>query len=126
MNMLAHRWFLVLIVVATSSANAENWPGWRGPRGDGTCAEQGLPTAWSTTDNVVWKVKLPERGNSTPVVWGERVFVTQSIENENRRTLMCFDRRDGKLLWQKGTEWTEKEPTHGTNPFCASSPVTDG
>lgn len=117
---------LVLINVLQRPAIAENWPAWRGPHGDGTCVEKELPTTWDTSNHVAWKVKLPERGNSTPIVWGEHVFVTQAIEKENRRTLMCFDRKEGKLLWQKGTEWAEKEPTHGTNPFCASSPVTDG
>ena len=119
-------WSLVITVAFSSSTIAENWPGWRGPRGDGTCAEKGLPTTWSTTENVAWKIALPERGNSTPVVWGDRVFVTQAIEKEGRRTLMCFDRKEGKLLWQKGTEWKEKELSHITNPFCASSAVTDG
>ena len=119
-------WSLVITVTFSTSTIAENWPGWRGPRGDGTCTEKGLPTTWSTTENVAWKIALPERGNSTPVVWGDRVFVTQAIEKENRRTLMCFDRKEGKLLWQKGTEWKEKELTHGTNPYCASSAVTDG
>ena len=119
-------WSLVITVTFSTSTIAENWPGWRGPRGDGTCTEKGLPTTWSTTENVAWKIALPERGNSTPVVWGDRVFVTQAIEKEGRRTLMCFDRKEGKLLWQKGTEWKEKELTHGTNPYCASSAVTDG
>lgn len=119
-------WSLVITVTFSTSTIAEDWPGWRGPRGDGTCTEKGLPTTWSTTENVAWKIALPERGNSTPVVWGDRVFVTQAIEKENRRTLMCFDRKEGKLLWQKGTEWKEKELTHGTNPYCASSAVTDG
>ena len=59
-------------------AKAESWPQWRGPRGDGTCAEKGLPT-WSSTENVAWKVPLPERGNSTPIVWQDRVFVTQAV-----------------------------------------------
>jgi outer membrane protein assembly factor BamB len=117
---------MVVVVALESSAIAENWPAWRGPRGDGTCLETGLPTKWSATENVAWKTPLPERGNSTPIVWGDRVFVTQAIEKEGRRTLMCFDRRDGKLLWQQGTEWKEPEPTHGTNPYCASSPATDG
>ena len=84
-------------------AQAENWPQWRGPRGDGTCAEKGLPTTWSRTENVAWKAPLPERGNSTPIVWQDRVFVTQAVEKEGRRTLMCFDRRDGRLTWQQGT-----------------------
>jgi outer membrane protein assembly factor BamB len=81
---------------------------------------------WSATKNVKWKVALPERGNSSPVVWGDRVFVTQAIKEEGRRTLMCFDRREGKLLWQKGVVYKEKELTHGTNPYCSASPVTDG
>ena len=77
-------WSLVITVAFSSSTIAENWPGWRGPRGDGTCTEKGLSTTWSTTENVAWKIALPERGNSTPVVWGDRVFVTQAIEKENR------------------------------------------
>lgn len=107
-------------------AAAEDWPQWRGARGDGTCTERGLPVAWSKTDNVAWKTPLPERGNSTPIVSRGRVFVTQAIEKEHRRTLMCFDRKDGRLLWQQGTEWREEELTHGTNPLCSSSPATDG
>lgn len=127
MTMQTFRLFSFLMVVNLClSANAENWPAWRGPRGDGTCTEQGLPTTWNETENVAWKVPLPERGNSTPIVWNDRVFVTQALEKEGRRTLMCFNRQDGRLLWQKGTEWKEKEATHGTNPMCSASPVTDG
>lgn len=114
------------LFVIPAIAIAENWPAWRGPRGDGTCIEKDLPTRWSATENVVWKVPLPERGNSTPIVWGNRIFLTQAIEKEQRRTLMCLDRTDGSLVWQRGTEWKDPDPTHDTNPFCASSPVTDG
>jgi outer membrane protein assembly factor BamB len=103
-----------------------DWPQWRGPSGDGRCDEKGLPTRWSATENVAWKVALPEPGNSTPVVLGNRVFVTQPIAAENRRTLMCFDRTDGKLLWQAGTHWVDPDPTHSTNPLCSSSPASDG
>ena len=115
-----------LSLFCISLLRAENWPAWRGPLGTGVCAEKNLPTEWSATKNVKWKVALPERGNSSPVVWGDRVFVTQSIKEEGRRTLMCFDRRKGKLLWQKGVVYKEKELTHGTNPYCSASPVTDG
>lgn len=90
----------------------------------GICEEKGLPTKWSKTEHVKWRVALPERGNSTPIVWKDRVFVTQPVGAQ--RTLMCFDRKDGKLLWQKGVTTKEKEPTHGTNPYCSASPVTDG
>ena len=103
-----------------------NWPQWRGPHGDGTCDEIGLPTKWGATENIVWKTALPEPGNSTPVIWGDRIFVTQPLTKDGRRTLMCFDRNDGKLLWQAGTDWKEVDPTHDTNPLCSSSAVTDG
>src|SRR5207244_12688258 len=71
-----------------------------------------------------WKVELPERCNSTPIVWGPRIFLTQPVGT--KRTLMCLDRKDGKTLWQAGPEWTAPETTHQTNPYCSSSPATDG
>jgi outer membrane protein assembly factor BamB len=117
----------ILVFCALGSAAAwANWPGWRGPDGLGTAGSGNLPLTWSATENVRWKVPLPDRGNSTPAVWGRRVFVTQVVEKENRRTLMCFDRGDGRLLWQQGTTYGDKEPTHSTNPYCSASPVTDG
>lgn len=109
-----------------STTRADNWPMWRGINGDGTCAESGLPQSWSTTENVKWKVALPDRGNSTPVVWGEQVFLTQAIEKTGQRLLLCLDRQSGKQLWDAGTIYREPELTHGTNPYCAASPATDG
>lgn len=112
--------------VLTVSACAGNWPGWRGPGGSGVAAEKGLPLHWNTNTNVAWRVPLPERGNSTPIVWGERVILTQAVEGGKRRMLMCFDRSTGKLRWESGVTWTESEPTHEDNPPCTPSPVTDG
>ena len=108
------------------SAVAENWPAWRGPEGTGAAHDKKLPLRWGTNENVRWRTPLPERGNSTPIVWGNRVFVTQAIEAEKRRVLLCFDRTTGRLLWQQGTVVSASEPTHGTNPQGSSSPVTDG
>jgi outer membrane protein assembly factor BamB len=105
---------------------ADNWPSWRGPEGIGVSRESNLPLTWSPSDNIRWKVKLPEAGNSTPIIWKHRILVTQPVARDNQRTLMCFDRRDGSLLWQAATTYTDKEPTHPTNPFCSASPVTDG
>jgi outer membrane protein assembly factor BamB len=87
-------------------------------------SETNLPLTWSATENVKWKIDLPERGNSTPIIWGDRIFLTQAVGQ--RRTVMCLDRKDGKLLWQQGPTWSAPEQTHQTNPPCASSPVTDG
>lgn len=119
------RWFSILIpLVCISMARAGNWPTWRGPDGLGITQETGLPVRWSTQENVVWRVDLPEPGNSTPIVWGDRLFLTQPIEKD--RTLMCFDRKDGSLLWKSGTTYNLPDRTHSTNPYCSPSPVTDG
>jgi outer membrane protein assembly factor BamB len=77
-------------------------------------------------ENVRWKAPLPGPGNSSPIVWGDRVFITQSKDKGTRRAVMCFNRGDGNLLWQKETVYQEKESTHSTNPYCSATPVTDG
>jgi outer membrane protein assembly factor BamB len=117
--------FLILLGLAVP-ALADNWPTWRGPDGDGHCAEKNLPAHWSRTENVRWKVPLPEGGNSTPVVWKDRVFLTQATRKGRLRAVLCLARADGKLLWKKETPYEEIEPTHATNPYCSASPVTDG
>jgi outer membrane protein assembly factor BamB len=125
--MRSRAWCLLLLLAGASLARAESWPGWRGPRGDGTSAETDLPTTWSPTENVRWKVRLPGPGNSTPIVWGQRIFLTQSLDPKGtERAVLCFDRADGKRLWQKSIAFKGEEPTHATNPYCSASPVTDG
>lgn len=85
-----------------------------------------LPREWSKDKNVRWRVALPDKGNSTPVIFEDRVFVTQAIEADHFRGLFCFDRKDGKLLWKKGVTYDQAERTHQSNPFCSASPATDG
>lgn len=118
---------------------ADNWPNWRGPDNQGHTAETDLPLKWGPKENVRWRYPLPEAGNSTPVVWGQRVFLTQATDKsmwppkgnagpavaESRR-LLCIDRSNGKLLWEKVVTYKEPESTHGTSPFCSASPCTDG
>ncbi|MEO7651175.1 MAG: PQQ-binding-like beta-propeller repeat protein, partial [Bryobacteraceae bacterium] len=105
---------------------AADWPAWRGPAGLGVSREENVPAHWTKKDNVRWRTPLPEPGNSTPIVWGNKVFLTQAIEKESRRNLMCFDRGSGKLLWQNGLLLKDPDPTHKTNPHASASPVTDG
>ena len=128
--MKSSRIFLVGVAGAAllvSSALAENWPAWRGPTGQGVSTESGLPLEWSQTKNVRWKTPLPGPGNSTPIVWGDKVFINQaSGPKGQRRELMCFARRTGKTLWKKGVTYREEETTHKTNPQCSGSPATDG
>lgn len=120
------RFSLVVAAVFLAASHSDaNWPAWRGDAaGTGITSETALPLKWSATENVKWKVPLPEAGNSTPAVWGDRVFVTQAAGA--RRLVMAFDRKDGKLLWEAGPTYTEKEPTHKTNTLCSASPTTDG
>ncbi len=103
---------------------AANWPAWRGPTGDGTTPETALPLKWSATENVKWKKSLPQPGNSSPIVWGDRVFVTQA--KGDRRLVIAFDRKTGQQLWEAGPSYTGKEKTHPTNTLCSASPTTDG
>jgi outer membrane protein assembly factor BamB len=121
---MKHLTVLLSIQLICLGAGAANWPAWRGPSGTGICDEKNLPVRWSATNHVKWRVPLAERGNSTPVVWADRIFVTQPAGE--RRTLTCFSRAGGKLLWQSGVSTQEKEPTHGTNPYGSASSVTDG
>src|SRR5262245_21392636 len=118
---------MVVVLGWVSEGWAENWPSWRGPRGDGISAEKGLPTTWSPTENIRWKVTLPVPGNSTPIVWGNPIFLTQSLNKKGtERAILSFDRVGGQLLWQKSILFKGEEPTHDTNPYCSASPVTDG
>jgi outer membrane protein assembly factor BamB len=116
--------FTLLFVGSLVIGHAANWPTWRGPEANGIASEKNLPVVWSADKNVRWRVALEEPGNSTPIIWGGRIFLTQNRGDE--RTVICLDRDDGKILWQKGIAVTEKERTHDTNPFASASPVTDG
>ncbi len=107
-------------------AIAADWPSWRGPTGDGVTSETELPAKWSATENVAWKAKLPDGGNSTPIVWGDSVFLTQATEKGKLRSVLCFDRKDGRERWRHTVTYEKPELTHDTNPYCGASPVTDG
>ena len=115
-----------LAVLLSASLCHANWPAWRGSDGTGVTSEKNLPEKWSAKENVKWRVDLPERSNSSPIVWGDKVFVAQALSGEKRRTLMCLNRADGKLLWQSGVAYTEDEQTQRDNPYCSATPVTDG
>src|SRR5580658_7692081 len=109
------------LVVLPCLVFADDWPAWRGPEGNGYCKETGLPTRWSATENVVWKGALPDEGNSTPVIWKDRLFLTQATEKGKKRSTICFSTKDGGKLWEKTVDYTEEEPTHNTNPHCSAS-----
>lgn len=117
---------ILLGAFAASPIHAGDWPQWRGPTGMGLCEEKNVPLEWSAKDNVKWKVKLPEAGNSSPIVIGNKVLLTCPINKGHERMLMCLNRTNGEELWHRSVEYEANEATHGTNPQCSASPVTDG
>jgi outer membrane protein assembly factor BamB len=117
---------IVAAVLVAGAARAEEWPGWRGPRGDGTSSETGIPRTWSKTENIVWKTPIPGIGHSSPIVWGDRVFVTSCVEEEGKRLLLALDRKSGKVLWQQVVLTAKLEHKHKLNSYASSTPVTDG
>src|SRR5258706_720198 len=120
------RFLMALIALLPLSAHAENWPCWRGPRGDGSSVESNVPVHWSATSNVVWKTEIPGRGHSSPIVWGDRIFLLTAIEDKLERTVVCLDRKSGAILWQRVVITTPLEGKHRLNGFASSTPATDG
>jgi len=116
--------FATLLLLAASVARAGDWPQWRGPFFNGSTDEKELPTEWSTTDNVVWSADLPGVAASTPVVWEDRVLLSGTDSAENTLQAMCFDRTNGKLLWQHDV--AEGISRDYRSNFASGSPVTDG
>lgn len=115
-----------LLSVAALPGVAADWPQFRGPGADNISHERHTPIKWSGTQNVSWKVRLPGPSNSSPIIHGERLYITQSVDDGARRMVMCFDRNDGRLIWQSAVEFSGEEPTHKTNPYSSATPATDG
>jgi outer membrane protein assembly factor BamB len=119
--------FLLTVLLSfPATASAENWPGWRGPRGDGTSREIDLPLRWNDKENIAWKTPIPGIGHSSPVVHGERVFLTTCLLKEEQRVLMCLDRKSGKILWERTVVTAPLERKHKLNSWASSTPATDG
>ena len=117
---------LVLLFVAQSFVHAENWPGFRGPTGQGISAEKGLPTKWSDTDNVIWSAPIAGEGWSSPIVWGDQVFVTTATDSGESCRVIALARADGKELWNVEVFRQQKLRKEGRNSYATPTPVTDG
>jgi outer membrane protein assembly factor BamB len=130
--------FLLLAIAAlafpcAATARAENWPAWRGPRGNSTSDARELPLEWSETSGVVWKAPLAGWGTSTPAVWNDAVFVT--FQNENKLMLARLDRTSGQVVWTQEVgqgdtpregKSRERQKFHRLHNLASPSPVTDG
>ncbi len=88
--------------------------------------ETGLPLRWSASENVTWKTGIPGEGWSSPIVWGERVFVTTATNEGRTLRLLCLDRTTGKVLWNREVLTQSLSRKEGKNSFATPTPVTDG
>jgi outer membrane protein assembly factor BamB len=125
-------WLVSCWLVA--SVSAENWPQWRGPRGDGVSRSRSVPIFWSEEREIAWKCPLPEWGASTPIVWDDSVFVTSHTE-DGRLLLQHLGARSGTILWtrqvgsdtaSRGTPERGRQLFHALHNLASPSPVTNG
>jgi outer membrane protein assembly factor BamB len=137
----------LLVLTLISLAYAENWPNWRGPNGLGISVEKGIPAKWDPEKNIKWKVEVPGLGHSSPIVWGDRIFVTTAVNSDPKEAtwqkglpfnskrdasdvawkVMCFDKNNGKLLWeQTAITRVPVNQRQMKNSYASQSPVTDG
>jgi len=109
------------------AADPPAWVHWRGPSGQGYTDDQHVPLTWSETNNLLWKTKLPGAGNSSPIVWGDRVFLTGSTAKGQDRLVFCIRTTDGKILWQQtAAKGVAPEKSHSWNGYASPSCTTDG
>ena len=124
------KYFGIAATVLATTVFASDWPCWRGPRGDGASDETNIPTRWSSgtngTQNIAWKVAIPGWGHSSPVIWGDRLFVTTYVPDGEKRALLCLDRRSGKTLWDRTVLTSPPEKMNRLNSHASGTPATDG
>ncbi len=145
----------VICLINFAAPNTSNWSQWRGPEGTGVSSETNVPTEWNTNKNIRWKTVIPGRGHSSPIVWGDKVFLTTDIEGEevpgakavqhvlegqvfvhpdsvgaNRKhtfKVLCLDHDSGKVLWeQTAYSGAVYDDRHRKGSYAAPTPATDG
>ena len=119
---LAFFFFLVFAIPVL----AENWPSFRGPNRQGISAERNVPLHWSAESNVVWKTEIPGQGWSSPIVWGDRLFVTSATDNGTKCHVLCIDRESGKIVWDKEVFEQVPRRKEGKNSYATPTAATDG
>jgi outer membrane protein assembly factor BamB len=143
------------LLLLTTAGFAANWPQWRGADGSGISNEKNLPAEWTPTKNIKWKTPISGRGHSSPIVWGNKIFLTTAIEGEvvpgakavkhmdgdkeflhpdsvgadHKHTfkVIALDRNSGKILWESvAWEGTPYDNRHRKSSYASSTPATDG
>ena len=119
-----------MVEPAGSPDATKYWPRWRGPSGQGLVEGNGYPDTWAddgdNSNNILWKVSLPGMGNSSPIIWDDRIFLTTAYEDGRRRSILCLRRSDGELLWETFTPHGAPEEANRKNGHASGTPSTDG
>jgi outer membrane protein assembly factor BamB len=114
-------------MVADEGEAAKHWARWRGPSGQGLVSGTGYPDTWSTTQNVLWKTALGGDGNSSPIVWGDRIFLSTAYDGGRKLSLVAYRRTDGSKLWEAfAPAGRSGQGNHYKNGHASATPATDG
>jgi outer membrane protein assembly factor BamB len=124
MNVL--RTLPLALALITTSLHAENWPQFRGPTAQGLSTETQVPLNWSATENLGWKTEIPGESWSSPIVWGNHVFVTTATENGESCRVLALDRKSGAVRWNVEVFRQETRRKEGRNSYATPTPATDG
>ncbi len=113
-------------MIEVTGEGAKFWSRWRGPSGQGVVAPGTYTNFWSPTSNVKWRTLVPGRGNSSPIVWGDRIYLTTAQDNGTKLSILAFGRADGRKLWETIVPQEGVEHVHQKNGHASATPVTDG
>ncbi|HMP78769.1 MAG TPA: PQQ-binding-like beta-propeller repeat protein [Pirellulaceae bacterium] len=118
---------LLAAIACASVSQAEDWPRWRGPLGNGVAVNQSPPLQWSDSESVVWRTPIPGRGHSSPIVIGSKILLTTADEATQIQSVLCLDRQSGTLLWQTQVNHGGFNPQiHKNNTHASPTVATDG
>jgi outer membrane protein assembly factor BamB len=113
-------------MIEVEGEGAKYWTRWRGPSGQGLVKAGKYTDKWSATDGVKWKVAVPGRGHSSPIVWGDHIFLTTEYDDGAKLSMLAFSRKDGKKLWETFAPTTGVEHVYPKNSRASATAVTDG
>jgi outer membrane protein assembly factor BamB len=113
-------------LVDPPSYSGNDWPGWRGTDGDNCSPDAHCPTVWSESQNIKWRTEVPGRGYSSPIVVGNRVFVTTAVEGSHRVLALAFDKETGQEIWRRIVGEGYFRSIHEFNSHASSTPICDG
>jgi outer membrane protein assembly factor BamB len=122
-------WFTGLLLASislTGIVRGEDWPWFRGPSRQGISQEKDVPTQWTATSNIRWNTAIPGEGWSSPIVFGDRVFVTTALEGGSSLHMICLDRPSGKVVWDKEIARQKAGHKQQYNSYATPTPATDG